>query len=303
MARRGADARAGRGVAPARRDVHAGRIVDDLPRDRRRAQIPTEVLVRFEGIAGGSADCPASQGDRPRAVRFRRRRRAARLRRATAHLLRRAPAQVVAVGARRGQTQRARRVARAQPPGELRGSGGVPLRPVFDNPKTAVIGREQGRPVWNAMPAQVVLDYGFRVERCAPRSPEQKGRVESLVGFVKRAFFRARRVLDLDTDLSRPGSRCAAAASAIPARQSRRSASSRRDAATCLAASPRSRSGALEGAVRAVHGRRPDRRGARVSRRCHQHVRRGAVAGGAGGVAPLTRGGGPRSDHTTRRSP
>jgi hypothetical protein len=82
-------------------------------------------------------------------------------------------------------------------------SGGVPLRVVFDNPKTVVIGREQGRPVWNATLAQVVLDYGFSVELCAPRSPEQKGSVENLVGFVKRAFFRARRFLDLDTDLPR----------------------------------------------------------------------------------------------------
>ncbi len=46
-------------------------------------------------------------------------------------------------------------------------SGGVPLRVVFDNPKTVVIGREQGRPVWNATLAQVVLDYGFAIELCA----------------------------------------------------------------------------------------------------------------------------------------
>jgi transposase len=82
-------------------------------------------------------------------------------------------------------------------------SGGVPLRVVFDNPKTVVLRREEGRPVWNATLAQAVIDYGFALELCAPRSPEQKGSVENLVGFVKRAFFRARRFLDLDTDLSR----------------------------------------------------------------------------------------------------
>ena len=82
-------------------------------------------------------------------------------------------------------------------------SGGVPLRVVFDNPKTVVIGREQGRPVWNATLAQVVIDYGFAIELCAPRSPEQKGSVENLVGFAKRAFFRAQRFVDLDTDLPR----------------------------------------------------------------------------------------------------
>src|SRR5690606_25044546 len=38
---------------------------------------------------------------------------------------------------------------------------------------------------------------------CAPRSPEQKGSVENLVGWVKRAFFRARRFADLEHDLPR----------------------------------------------------------------------------------------------------
>lgn len=66
-------------------------------------------------------------------------------------------------------------------------AGGVPLRVVFDNPKTVVIGRdEHGRPIWNATLAQVAIDYGFTVELCAPRSPEQKGAVENLVGYVNR---------------------------------------------------------------------------------------------------------------------
>lgn len=82
-------------------------------------------------------------------------------------------------------------------------SGGVPLRVVFDNPKTVVLGRENGRPVWNQTLAQVAIDYGFVIELCAPRSPEQKGAVENLVGWVKRAFFRARRFADLEHDLPR----------------------------------------------------------------------------------------------------
>jgi transposase len=80
-------------------------------------------------------------------------------------------------------------------------SGGVPLRVVFDNPKTVVIRREEGRPVWHPMLAPVAIDYGFTIELCTPRQPQQKGAVENLVGFVKRAFFRARRFHDLSMDL------------------------------------------------------------------------------------------------------
>lgn len=82
-------------------------------------------------------------------------------------------------------------------------SGGVPLRVVFDNPKTVVLRYEEGRPVWNPVLAPVAIDYGFTIELCTPRQPQQKGAVENLVGFVKRAFFRARRFTDLETDLPR----------------------------------------------------------------------------------------------------
>lgn len=83
-------------------------------------------------------------------------------------------------------------------------AGGVPLQVVFDNAKTVVLGRdEHGRPRWNQTLAQVALDYGFAIELCAPRSPEQKGSVENLVGWVKKSFFRARRFADLDHDLPR----------------------------------------------------------------------------------------------------
>lgn len=80
-------------------------------------------------------------------------------------------------------------------------SGGVPLRVVFDNPRTVVIKHEEGRPVWNPVLAPVAIDYGFTIELCTPRQPQQKGAVENLVGFVKRAFFRARRFADLTSDL------------------------------------------------------------------------------------------------------
>lgn len=83
----------------------------------------------------------------------------------------------------------------------FKASGGVPLRVVFDNPRTVVVRHEEGRPVWNSVLAPVAIDYGFTIELCTPRQPQQKGSVENLVGFVKRSFFRARRFSDLTTDL------------------------------------------------------------------------------------------------------
>jgi transposase len=48
-------------------------------------------------------------------------------------------------------------------------SGGVPLRVVFDNPRTVVLRHEDGRPVWNPVLAPVAIDYGFTIELCTPR--------------------------------------------------------------------------------------------------------------------------------------
>jgi len=157
-----------------------------------RQQIPAALMVRFEGVAGefaqfdfGEVDVRLTSGVRRR-IHF-----------AAYRLKYSRWVHVVVV-----PTERVEPLVRSLL-ASFEASGGVPLRVVFDNPKTVVIGREQGRPVWNATLAQVVLDYGFAIELCAPRSPEQKGSVENLVGFVKRAFFRARRFLDLDTDLQR----------------------------------------------------------------------------------------------------
>jgi transposase len=74
--------------------------------------------------------------------------------------------------------------------------GGVPLRAVFDNPKTIVIGRTQGFIDWNPTFAHVPVDYGFGVELCWPRRANQKGSVENLVGWVKGSFFKVRRFHD-----------------------------------------------------------------------------------------------------------
>jgi transposase len=82
--------------------------------------------------------------------------------------------------------------------------GGLPLLAVFDRPKT--IAREWSKDgavtEWNATFAGVALDLGLGVELCWPRSPEQKGSVENLVGWVKNSFFKQRRFVD-EEDLHR----------------------------------------------------------------------------------------------------
>jgi transposase len=81
--------------------------------------------------------------------------------------------------------------------------GGVPLLAVFDRPKTVAHAwdREGRVTAWNQTFAGVVLDLGLGVELCWPYSPQQKGAVENLVGWVKGSFFKQRRFLD-DEDLA-----------------------------------------------------------------------------------------------------
>jgi transposase len=76
--------------------------------------------------------------------------------------------------------------------------GGLPLLAVFDRPKTIVKKSGKGRDVdaWNATFAQAVIDIGVGIEMCAPRSGNQKGSVERLVGWVKSAFFKHRKFQD-----------------------------------------------------------------------------------------------------------
>ena len=74
--------------------------------------------------------------------------------------------------------------------------GGIPLVTVWDNPKTVVISRKGELIVWNPIFGQVALDYRFAPELCWPRSGNQKGAVENLVGWVKGSFFKCRRFHD-----------------------------------------------------------------------------------------------------------
>lgn len=80
--------------------------------------------------------------------------------------------------------------------------GGLPLMAVFDRPRTIVKKGGKGREVqaYNATFAQAIVDIGVGVEMCAPRSGNQKGSVERLVGWVKGSFFKHRKFQD-DADL------------------------------------------------------------------------------------------------------
>jgi transposase len=76
--------------------------------------------------------------------------------------------------------------------------GGIPLLSVFDRPKTIAQSSDRDGQVtqWNPAFAGVALDLGLGIELCWPRSPQQKGSVENLVGWVKGSFFKQRRFLD-----------------------------------------------------------------------------------------------------------
>ena len=155
-----------------------------------RDALPVELMVRFEGVAGefaqfdfGQVDIRLRAGGKKR-IRF------------AAYRLKYSRWVHVAVV----DDERVESLVRALL-SSFEAAGGVPLRVVFDRPKTVVIGQDGDRPIWNTTLAQVAIDYGFSIELCAPRSPEQKGSVENLVGFVKRGFFRARRFEDVEDDL------------------------------------------------------------------------------------------------------
>jgi transposase len=76
--------------------------------------------------------------------------------------------------------------------------GGRPLMAVFDRPRTIVTKGGKGRDVeaFNATFAQAIVEIGVGVEMCAPRSGNQKGSVERLVGWVKSSFFKPRKFVD-----------------------------------------------------------------------------------------------------------
>ncbi len=76
--------------------------------------------------------------------------------------------------------------------------GGIPLLAVFDRPRTIANKWNKDGTVteWNPTFAAAMFELGLGVELCWPYSPEQKGAVENLVGWVKGSFFKQRRFRD-----------------------------------------------------------------------------------------------------------
>jgi transposase len=77
--------------------------------------------------------------------------------------------------------------------------GGSPKEWVFDNPKTIRVSRIGELPIrLHDYTAALVAAYRVIPTFCAPRSGNQKGAVERLVGFVKHSFFEVRSFRDRD---------------------------------------------------------------------------------------------------------
>lgn len=76
--------------------------------------------------------------------------------------------------------------------------GGVPDKVLYDNMKTVVIKR-QGRQIeYNQHFMELANYYGFIPKAHPPRKPNQKGKVERMIGFVRTSFFEGEEFEDLD---------------------------------------------------------------------------------------------------------
>lgn len=76
--------------------------------------------------------------------------------------------------------------------------GGVPLRLLIDNLKSAVLQRLAGvAPVFNPKYLDFSRHWGFEISACNVRSGNEKGRVENAVGYVKKNFLSGLELADL----------------------------------------------------------------------------------------------------------
>jgi transposase len=75
----------------------------------------------------------------------------------------------------------------------LRHFGGVPLRCLYDNPRTITLGRSAGQVLWHPRFEDFARYYGFTPRACWPYRARTKGKVESGVKYVKRNALAGRR--------------------------------------------------------------------------------------------------------------
>lgn len=77
--------------------------------------------------------------------------------------------------------------------GAFRHFGGVPLEGLYDNPRTLVIGRQDGRVLWHPVFEDFARYYGFTPRACRPYRARTKGKTENGVKYVKRNALAGRR--------------------------------------------------------------------------------------------------------------
>jgi transposase len=80
--------------------------------------------------------------------------------------------------------------------------GGSVKRVIIDNAKCAITRACTRDPEVQRSYAECAEGYGFKIDACAPRDPQKKGRVESGVKYIKRNFLPLREFRDL-TDANR----------------------------------------------------------------------------------------------------
>jgi hypothetical protein len=67
--------------------------------------------------------------------------------------------------------------------------GGVPHKIMVDNCKTAVLSHPFGQaPQLNPRYLDFAAHYGFEIRACGVRQPQEKGRVENAIGYIKKNF-------------------------------------------------------------------------------------------------------------------
>ena len=73
--------------------------------------------------------------------------------------------------------------------------GGIPEKVMVDNCKTAVISHKAGQTViFNNAYVDLANHYDFKIVACNVRQPQEKGRVENGVGYVRKSFINGRKL-------------------------------------------------------------------------------------------------------------
>ncbi|MBP1778660.1 MAG: family transposase [candidate division NC10 bacterium] len=67
--------------------------------------------------------------------------------------------------------------------------GGVPAEVLVDNQKTAVLTHRDGKPRFTERFLDLAGHYGFTPRACRPYRAQTKGKIERVVGYIKRHFF------------------------------------------------------------------------------------------------------------------